>query len=112
MFQNLTIDQLSKNLWGGSLTNFKHNMLEHSVELTIEVIDSNTKHNYELKFLQILKLEIYYEHPDISWDYVELTEIEAVKSNNTYNIKCDFWSSAGMEISCQKIMVNGFLLKT
>lgn len=107
MNQVLSSKRLIENLWGGTVSIFKHDMLEHNLEFNVNVIDSGIEKEYKLKFLQILKLELIYEHPENFWDYVELTEISVNKENGFYNIECDFWSTGRMKLLCQKVMVNG-----
>ncbi len=111
MIQSLTPNQMIEKLWCGTVNNFNHDMLEHSLELKVKVLDSGIENNYKVVFLQISNLEIFYENPENSWDYVELTEIAVKKENNFYNINCDFWSTGEMKLICKKIMVNGVEVK-
>lgn len=111
MFRTLNPDQIVEKLWCGTVSNFNHDMLEHSLELQVKVIESNIESNYTIIFLQISKLELFYENPECAWDYAELTEISVKKQNGFFSIECDFWSTAKMELVCRKIILNGVEVK-
>lgn len=111
MIKTLTPDQVIEKLWCGTVNSFDHDMVDHSLEFRITVLESCRESNYKVVFLHISQLEIFYENPETAWNYVELTEININKDTNFYNIICDFWSTGGMKLKCKKIIVNGIEVK-
>ena len=105
ILNRLKIDEIVKALWCGSLWDFEHNFLKHSVNFSVTVKDLNDVSFYRVNIEKINRINITYDNPEIDWDYVELTEIEIEEGENTIIFSSELWSSCLLEIEAGEIEV-------
>ena len=101
--QELNCSEISQRIWSGALTRIKHNLLKHSIELTIQVVDEGKEYNFLLICVNVSQINMNIEHPEEVWDYVELTEAVIEKKDNSYTLKCHLWSSGSILINCSSL---------
>lgn len=106
-YSDQEIDKIINDLWAGTLLKFEHDMLDHVVKFFVEVNENEVITRYQVIFENVFLLEISYDDPANSWNYVELTEVEIKKTNKGYSFESEMWSDCFLKIESKNFTVIG-----
>jgi len=108
-------DQLHEALSGGYIDNYAWDLLQKSMTMEVEVLDSGILSRYQITFEGVSRST--FEDEALSpWERLELTELfveRAPEESGTeeWEIRMNFWDLASLAIRCKAVSIDGEALR-
>ena len=101
-----SLNELLNTFWGSVVTSLIYDPLLHQVVILVETEDAGIRSNFKLTFLKVFTLNIFTDDPGNTWDYLELTSINAKKTRDKVEIYAELWTSeSGFKILCEELLI-------
>ena len=98
-------DDIMNEMCAGIITYYNLDLLNHSFDIKVEVLENSVKKKFEVSFSTIILFQLKHEHEPYQWEYLELTDIDLVYKDEVYTVNIDFWSMANLKLKCKYIEI-------
>lgn len=109
MNKNEYVEKIN-SIWGGTIYGFNFDLLLHNVVINVVIPSKEDSKFYELRFINVFKINFDKNYAKPGWDYVELLEIHLRKDASPFIIEIFLWDDEQrLVIECENFEVKSLL---
>lgn len=102
MKENFYLDVVN-SIWGGTIYGLNFDLLMHNITINVVVPSEKISSFYELRFINVFKMNFDKNGASPGWSYVELLEIHVRKNTSPFVVEMFLWDDEQrLVIECEK----------